>query len=440
MAFEQPQQPPAFLPQPGPIPIGDGPDQTANQDINLSNPSSVKNNKRRPSKAKTPAAIKRSTSTPHMRSLAQSDSGALSPTAADKRARHKLGYQRTSVACGHCRRRKIRCLLAPEDPQGRCSNCIRLKKECNFYPVDQQAPNGPGAPQSVKGDTGSSGATTSTPSPKTLQSASTGDHSDDYHRYSPYTSQGPGYPLAPGVSRAGEGPLHTPGYEYSTAQDPRYGWQQPEYTPVSSVSDSPHVDGPASAFWRLNEHPAGGSAQQEFARRPEVSSEQTTMPGAVQQPWGQPPNHPTWPPQRSMSFPHIENLSIPGNMTPYHPVQSPQDIRRQSGYSYSSVDQGSAGSSISIPGTSNGSMGPPVQTPTHGTPTHPQFPYKQPYSPYPPQVRQGSLPSQSEGYSGHWYSEPSPLGQVHEEAPHSAPPFNMGPQSFFTGSNHSHGP
>jgi len=26
--------------------------------------------------------------------------------------------------------------LAPDDPQGRCSNCIRLKKECNFYPVE----------------------------------------------------------------------------------------------------------------------------------------------------------------------------------------------------------------------------------------------------------------------------------------------------------------
>ena len=40
----------------------------------------------------------------------------------------------------HCRRRKIRCLLAPDDPQNRCSNCIRLKKECNFFPVDQQPP------------------------------------------------------------------------------------------------------------------------------------------------------------------------------------------------------------------------------------------------------------------------------------------------------------
>ena len=44
---------------------------------------------------------------------------------------------------GHCRRRKIRCLVAPDDAQGRCANCIRLKKECNFYPVEQGAENQP---------------------------------------------------------------------------------------------------------------------------------------------------------------------------------------------------------------------------------------------------------------------------------------------------------
>lgn len=41
---------------------------------------------------------------------------------------------------GHCRRRKIRCIPAPGDPHNRCSNCIRLKKDCNFYPVDQPPP------------------------------------------------------------------------------------------------------------------------------------------------------------------------------------------------------------------------------------------------------------------------------------------------------------
>ncbi|TVY55191.1 hypothetical protein LCER1_G003900 [Lachnellula cervina] len=80
--------------------------------------------------------IKRSMSTPNVRGQATAEAAALA-LSADKR-RNKLGYHRTSVACGHCRRRKIRCIPAPADAQNRCSNCIRLKKECNFYPVDQQ--------------------------------------------------------------------------------------------------------------------------------------------------------------------------------------------------------------------------------------------------------------------------------------------------------------
>ncbi|KAM7184903.1 Halotolerance protein 9 [Rhypophila sp. PSN 637] len=59
---------------------------------------------------------------------------------AQEKRRNKLGYHRTSVACGHCRRRKIRCMPSPNDVQGRCMQCIRLKKECSFYPVDQQPP------------------------------------------------------------------------------------------------------------------------------------------------------------------------------------------------------------------------------------------------------------------------------------------------------------
>ncbi|KAK0733479.1 hypothetical protein B0T26DRAFT_635680 [Lasiosphaeria miniovina] len=59
-------------------------------------------------------------------------------TLAGEKRRNKLGYHRTSVACGHCRRRKIRCIPSQNDVQGRCVNCIRLKKECSFFPVDQQ--------------------------------------------------------------------------------------------------------------------------------------------------------------------------------------------------------------------------------------------------------------------------------------------------------------
>ena len=54
--------------------------------------------KRRSSKSKIPGELRRSTSTPHMRNLALGTSGELSPTS--NKARNKLGYHRTSVACG----------------------------------------------------------------------------------------------------------------------------------------------------------------------------------------------------------------------------------------------------------------------------------------------------------------------------------------------------
>ncbi|KAG4033292.1 hypothetical protein MFRU_005g03040 [Monilinia fructicola] len=88
------------------------------------------------SKSSKDAKAKRSMSTPNIRTSGNTDAAALALV--NEKRRNKLGYHRTSVACGHCRRRKIRCIPAPADPQNRCSNCIRLKKECNFYPVDQQ--------------------------------------------------------------------------------------------------------------------------------------------------------------------------------------------------------------------------------------------------------------------------------------------------------------
>lgn len=54
--------------------------------------------KRRSSKDRASTSIRRSSSTPHMRNLALGTTGDLSPTG-DKR-RNKLGYHRTSVACG----------------------------------------------------------------------------------------------------------------------------------------------------------------------------------------------------------------------------------------------------------------------------------------------------------------------------------------------------
>ncbi|KAK8027949.1 hypothetical protein PG991_005005 [Apiospora marii] len=100
--------------------------------------------------------LRRAFSTPNVRKQGANDpdNGHLALSSSEKR-RNKLGYHRTSVACGHCRRRKIRCILQPADPGGRCMNCIRLKKECSFFPVDQQPPTLPGQKQGTRSAVGS---------------------------------------------------------------------------------------------------------------------------------------------------------------------------------------------------------------------------------------------------------------------------------------------
>ncbi|KFY11742.1 hypothetical protein V492_04286 [Pseudogymnoascus sp. VKM F-4246] len=57
------------------------------------------------------------------------DQDLLAPT---ERRKQRI---RVPMACGHCRKRRIRCIVA--DPQKRCKTCIRLKRECNFYPVSK---------------------------------------------------------------------------------------------------------------------------------------------------------------------------------------------------------------------------------------------------------------------------------------------------------------
>lgn len=54
--------------------------------------------KRKQSKSKPSPELRRSVSTPHIRGLAMGDAGASSPISDKKR--NKLGYHRTSVACG----------------------------------------------------------------------------------------------------------------------------------------------------------------------------------------------------------------------------------------------------------------------------------------------------------------------------------------------------
>ncbi len=92
---------------------------------------------------------------------------------------------------GHCRRRKIRCLLAPGDPQRRCSNCIRLKKECNFYPVDQQPPLDNRARSGSKAEVSSSNGagTSAASSPEHYAESQMVEQVEGYHHLQPHPLQ-----------------------------------------------------------------------------------------------------------------------------------------------------------------------------------------------------------------------------------------------------------
>ncbi|KAL3963792.1 hypothetical protein ACCO45_000796 [Purpureocillium lilacinum] len=139
---------PAFriMPQDSSAPEGDGRDSEGSYD---DNPGS---------------ALRRSFSTPNASQMQQGTSGAqMSTGGTGEKKRNKLGYHRTSIACSHCRRRKIRCIASPE-VQNRCVNCIRLEKECSFYPVDQQ-PGGESRSRGAVRQTAGSSVASSTSSP-----------------------------------------------------------------------------------------------------------------------------------------------------------------------------------------------------------------------------------------------------------------------------------
>ncbi|KAM0258364.1 hypothetical protein ACHAQJ_003839 [Trichoderma viride] len=173
--------------------------------------------------------LKRSFSTPSVGGVTPTsflESQSLAPQMSEKK-RNKLGYHRTSIACGHCRRRKIRCIISSED-QNRCVNCIRLKKECSFHPVDQQQPYDQKLPPQTPG--GSHTATAS--SSPAISRGSSVDQG----------SQRPHYPAIPVASVPSmgtptpqneyfppdmEGPAAnavTPGPSYGIGEQPSRSW------------------------------------------------------------------------------------------------------------------------------------------------------------------------------------------------------------------------
>lgn len=385
------------------------------------------NKKRRSSKSKVPSELRRSTSTPHMRNLALANSGDLSPTS--NKPRNKLGYHRTSVACGHCRRRKIRCLLAPDDPQGRCANCIRLKKDCNFYPVEHNPDASPTQPVSTKDATPGQPLTPAASSPRHPSSLS-GDKFTEFRP--PYHSASAAAPNS-NYPFQGESDIETTQGSASSrmsVQHPSYPYPHPidtqwppatTFLPSSTVAESPSS---STSYWRQSPSTAnstyGSESNVSGGHTPAAMSTSSTMS------YGHSENHP-WapqpsfqPPARSMSYGNIEGLSHPYSGQGLG-IQHHDFSRRTSPYPYpTTIDTSAATTHATTVGSSTvAPLSAPIVTNQYYPPAWNSYDGGQNQGP-PMQMPGRSMSVQ-------WYSEQGQLGRVQEEG---APPVSFTPQGM----------
>lgn len=235
---------------------------------------------RRRRRSSVSAGLRRSSSTPNVRGSAGSHSNM---SLADRRGgRNKLGYHRTSIACGmcadleeiqtltnelltgHCRRRKIRCLPADNDPSQKCANCIKLKKECSFLPVDHP----PGAERrhrtNSRGQGTSRGSSSCSPPMPGMM-----NHIEDFNHFPQLPLPTQEFPLSHGHLHANTVSPH--GRGRSTAMNSVVTTANPSTASIGARPnefiqhreqqpwDSPYLDhGPMSAGYSTPEEPSQG--------------------------------------------------------------------------------------------------------------------------------------------------------------------------------------
>ncbi|KEF61404.1 uncharacterized protein A1O9_02970, partial [Exophiala aquamarina CBS 119918] len=282
-----------------------------------------------------PGLVRKDSLSPYSHTMS-AEAPPLSP--ADKK-RNKLGYHRTAVACGHCRRRKIRCIPAFDDQSGRCQNCIRLKKDCHFFPVDQQSP-APGPKRTRKPTDGvqeSETSVSSSPAGGVLRSNSFDqlDAGEGVMDTPPMGKGSPGFHYQHGQRSFSS---HV-GLQYHPQYDPSLQPQpQPEDLMASPYdSHSPRTlssDATNAQYYQQYNHPLQGSYHAPFASASLPSTATglaqgsgypypTGIPNGYQ--WGQ---HPA--PSRSMSTGESEDLTH-GFSHPYRTNTYPSFERRMTG-------------------------------------------------------------------------------------------------------------
>ncbi|CAI7668331.1 unnamed protein product [Penicillium manginii] len=265
--------------------------------------------------------------------------------------RNKLGYHRTSVACVHCRRRKIRCLVATDDTQGRCENCIRLRKECQFFPVDQQPPIEKKSRPSSRLESQPGDHSVTTP----ISSSPTNLNPDSVEAFYPYSpmsinaSSGQdmtgfnpaGYPATP-MSGFPTDRAMAPG-EFSGHPTMETGVPWDEFTTISDpqilatiAANKGQMMNLAPGVWNPNGMPSASGL-------PPTSPMSGASPMAVQAQSMNPapaytvqPDGSVWPippqqPSRTMSYPGQADMSAsyPSQFPQHQQQQMPPDLKRR---------------------------------------------------------------------------------------------------------------
>lgn len=364
-------------------------------------------------KGEMPGIVKRAVSSPDVRDLANLDTSAM--TNAEKK-RNKLGYHRTAVACVHCRRRKIRCILAMDDPTTRCQNCIRLKKDCQFYPVDQQTAPGKRTRSSSKADESMNESPTPETSPATV--GTPWDHSESY--YPAHFQPSPVAPDSAGQFSFGNPMLHNENSALSNAS----------YTSLNMYSQSPwnstpaltsplhsietgHFDASHPTHWHPRAQP--GPSNHDIAPYPPTAM-QSPLHSSTQEHF----------PQFSAS--HVgESHGLPN--THYHPVRSmslatPNDLQNYHSPYHNDPQMflqrhPTTNSDMQLPSLSSNVNPTPPGSDTHSTPSmfpygdHPQM--SSSYHSGTPMQSPSMAITDSEAFGKPWYNLPTSLADVKEE-------------------------
>lgn len=354
---------------------------------------------------------------------------------------------------GHCRRRKIRCLLAPDDPQGRCANCIRLKKECNFYPVEHN-PDMPRPPASAsKETTPGQPLTPATSSPRHLPSVS-GDKISEFRtpfhgasstsHNSPYGYQGESEPDPSQAAVPNSGtilscvssqelrlltqtvPVQPGSYPYPHPIDTQWP-PTSNYLPSSTIAESPSS---SASYWRQSPSTAtsvyGSESNVSGGHTPAAMSTSSTMSYGPPEghPWaGQPPFQP---PTRSMSYGNIEGLppQYQGQGLGIHHDYP----RRAPSYPYpANIDTNQAiAHTATIPGSTSAPLSAPIVS-------NQQF-YPPPWNNYEGMQSHGPpMHAPGRSMSAQWYAEPGHLDRVQEEGAPPASYNSHGVQQYYSG-------